>query len=291
MKRLIALTFVLLFQWSITSPYIGYYFAIVLVKTKQRLIYRNNRMKSYLLLPLLAFLLLSSWNTHKTVAAADEQQISSEGNQILSSPQDVNERYIVLIIGRLGLANRLRSIADWHQVAALTDRTLLVGWLATSDCNALFTDLFESVPNRVKILPFQLPLNVEEATQFLERTAVSENVTYTTLKLDDMWAGGRQSFVLDKTALFSDTKAIITSYDGVLALDGVKCQQYFYGRSRFYQSLVPVKYVRDAISEIRDTYFYNRIMIGVHYRAHDPETDWGKFHFHYRVHFLLEFVP
>ena len=71
-------------------------------------------------------------------------------------------------------------------------------------------------------------------------------------------------------------QAVITSYDGVLTLDGVKCQQYFHARGSFYQSLVPVKSVRDMVSELRDNYFLNKIMVGVHYRAFDPVNDWGE---------------
>ena len=32
------------------------------------------------------------------------------------------ERYIILSLDRLGLANRLRSMADWYQIASLSGR-------------------------------------------------------------------------------------------------------------------------------------------------------------------------
>ena len=61
-----------------------------------------------------------------------------------------------------------------------------------------------------------------------------------------------------------------------MTLDGVKCQQYFNARGSFYKSLVPIKSVRDMVSELRENYFLNKIMVGVHYRAFDPVNDWGK---------------
>ena len=43
-------------------------------------------------------------------------------------------KYIVLQISRLGLGNRLRSIADWYQIAVISERHLLVSWVPTADC-------------------------------------------------------------------------------------------------------------------------------------------------------------
>ena len=136
-----------------------------------------------------------------------ESTLSSDGEFITSLQSTTNKkRYLILAIGRLGLANRLRSIADWYHIAALSDRTLLVVWLATSDCNILFTDLFESVPERMKIIPLQLPLDPTEATRFLADVARAENVTSLVLDENEMWAEGRQSFILDRKQVMSVTE-------------------------------------------------------------------------------------
>ena len=115
-----------------------------------------------------------------------------------------DKRYLIILISRLGLANRLRSIADWHQIALLSGRSLLVAWQANADCNALFTDLFESVPRGVRILPFQLPTGENEAKQLLSDIATAENVTSLTINAPNMWAAGKQSFVLDRRDVMSD---------------------------------------------------------------------------------------
>ena len=35
-----------------------------------------------------------------------------------SRSYDQSNRYIILLITRLGLANRLRALADWHQIGS-----------------------------------------------------------------------------------------------------------------------------------------------------------------------------
>ena len=60
---------------------------------------------------------------------------------------DFNEKFLVLQISRLGFANRLRTLADWYAIAKSYNRTLLVNWIASPDCSASFTDLFENGPS------------------------------------------------------------------------------------------------------------------------------------------------
>ena len=69
-----------------------------------------------------------------------------------------DEKYIVLVIDRLGLANRLRILADWYHIAVLTNRILLVSWKPTLDCNAKFTDLFDAGPEYLRVLPISMTL-------------------------------------------------------------------------------------------------------------------------------------
>jgi hypothetical protein len=180
----------------------------------------------------------------------------------------------VIILNRLGLANRLRSIADWHQIALMSNRELIVSWQPTTDCNATFMDLFESGPPGLRVVPFLLPVDPVAAVAEMEAMAREENVTYKTLDRDNMFVEGRGRFIVRRDEVMSDTQAIIASYDGVLVLDGVKCQQYLSMRSAFLSALVPVKAARDLVKEVMDTYFTDKVMIGVHYRAHDLTQDW-----------------
>lgn len=183
-------------------------------------------------------------------------------------------RYLFIVLNRLGLANRLRSVADWYEIALLSNRVLIVSWHPTSDCNATFSDLFESAPDRLKVLPYKLSFDSAEAVSMLEAKAREENVSYITLDKSTMFARGRDSFILRRDDVMSDAQTIITSYDGVLTLDGVKCQQYLSMRSQLLSSLVPVKEARDLVNEVMDTYFRDKVMIGIHYRAYDKAQDW-----------------
>ena len=163
-------------------------------------------LSSFLLL-LLSF--LSHVGEYGVISAEHTQETIANEDGISYLPLSFdnttsNKRYLILLVSRLGLANRLRSIADWHQIALLSGRSLLVAWQANADCNALFTDLFESVPRGVRILPFQLPTGENEAKQLLSDIATAENVTSLTINAPNMWAAGKQSFVLDRRDVMSD---------------------------------------------------------------------------------------
>lgn len=82
---------------------------------------------------LLLFLLLRSVSTITAVVS-------------FTTNLDADKRYLVVRIHRLGLANRLRCIADWHQIAVRSDRHLLVSWAPTYDCNITFPGLFIAGP-------------------------------------------------------------------------------------------------------------------------------------------------
>jgi hypothetical protein len=233
---------------------------------------------SIMLLHLIRILsLLSKSYAIDELGQQEHQQEGSAENLVSpSSPAySSSERYIIVLVARLGLANRLRSLADWYQVAVISNRTLLVAWQATHDCNALFTDLFESGPERLKILPFPVSSINKEAISFFEESARSQNVTSFTLNETNMWADKHKSFVAKRNVFMSDTQAIITVYDGLITLDSMKCQQYLIARSTFYRSLVPIEDVRDTINQVKKERFEGKVMIGLHYRSHDKNYDWN----------------
>lgn len=187
------------------------------------------------------------------------------------------ERLIVLIISRLGLANRLRSLANWYQIALMSDRTLLVSWEPTLDCNAKFTDLFIDGPPRFRILQEHLPAG-EEGVRYAERVANRRNISNRAIYHatdTDLWVDTYKSFIMSKKIPYSDAQVIITHYDGAINLEGVECQQYMLMHSQFLSSLVPNQDAQDFFATMRQQHFVNRIMVGVHYRAHDAVQDWA----------------
>jgi hypothetical protein len=174
------------------------------------------------------------------------------------------------------LANRLRAIADWYVISMLSDRILLVSWTKDAQCNIKFNELFETVPNGIRILPYVIPkvdgLNVV--------SQIASSLDLTSVIMDDSWKISLNSnpddhgFVLRDNEIKSYTNVIITNHVGLITLEGISCQQYFSMRSNFYSSLIPVPFVRESIQDIHNNYFSKHILIGIHYRAHEENFDW-----------------
>lgn len=65
-------------------------------------------------------------------------------------------------------------------------------------------------------------------------------------------------FFVDKTPYYSDINVIYTDYDGVVAFDDTRCQDYMHVRSVFLRSLVPVKEVRLAVDQVERKFFQDK---------------------------------
>ena len=97
---------------------------------------------------------------------------------------------------------------------------------------------------------------------------------YEKLESKLLWADNHDSFILSRDIAFSPKQIIITTYDGILSLEGVTCQQYLTMHSQFLQALVPIASIQQEVNSFISTYFGNKVMIGVHFRAHDNIQDW-----------------
>ena len=188
-----------------------------------------------------------------------------------------SQRMTVLIISRLGLANRLRAVADWYQIATISNRMLLVSWEPTVDCNAKFTDLFIDGPPNFKIMHEHVPRD-DLGVKHIADIAANLNISHRAIYENDMsqlWVNGRGRFILSKDVVFDDTDVVITHYDGAVSLEGVACQQYLLLHSQFLSRLVPNEDAQKFLNSLHNDLFVNRIMVGVHYRAHDNQQDWA----------------
>ena len=56
----------------------------------------------------------------------------AEAETDLFPPNGQHSRYLLLLVTRDGLANRLRSLADWWSVAQHADRELVVSWSSSA---------------------------------------------------------------------------------------------------------------------------------------------------------------
>jgi hypothetical protein len=210
----------------------------------------------------------------------DDVNINNDGNILFSDLEenDTNDKYIILLINRLGLANRLKTIADWHQIAKISNRKLLISWEETPDCNIKFTDLFEDAEAGIKFLPVSLPKGIE-GEKHVESLSDSYGYTYLTMRdeLDingDNWWKYKDTIILSNKQVLSNVNVIITSYDGGIVLEGINCQYYLLMRSRFLKSLVPIKELNDYVYDIMINHFNNVLLIGIHIRMHDSIQDW-----------------
>jgi hypothetical protein len=181
-------------------------------------------------------------------------------------------KYIVLHLSRLGLANRLRTIADWYAIAVKSHRHFLVVWEVTKDCSAKYGDLFASGPEGLTVLD-----NNEEATSLEELSTHLQSLltSYMVLEDNNMWAPGQSTFVLGTHVLHAEAHVLLTAYDGILAAEGDSCQDYLAEDGAFLQQLQPNAEAQNYVEHIYYTYFKDSRMVGVHYRTHDPTQDWA----------------
>jgi hypothetical protein len=152
----------------------------------------------------------------------------------------------IIQIERLGLANRLRTIADTHQIAVLTNRILLVSWVPTAECNISFLDLFEDGPSHnFKVLPEPLPL--KGGAKAVQEMAAAAGLSFITM--DESF-----DFFVNPDVFESNVNIVYPLFVGVVALKGMPCQYYMTQHSRFYNALVPVKAVRDVVKEVLEIF-------------------------------------
>lgn len=185
------------------------------------------------------------------------------------------KKYLLLLVPRLGFANRFRSIADWHTVAGKSNRTLLVSWEVGQECNAKVRDFFSAdIPN-VLFLDQPIP-STSEGVKLAASVAQSWNVTHLLWEEnDDMWAEGYSSFILSKSVVISDFQILITNYNGIFSMEGSSCATYLDSLSQFFSNLVPNENALNFASSAYEQHFANNVMVGVHYRAHDRAQDWA----------------
>jgi hypothetical protein len=171
------------------------------------------------------------------------------------------QRYLVLQLERLGMANRLRVLADWYRLAQLSNRHLLLSWVPSFDCNISFSELFLEGPPQFTVL--QTPLSRgERAIQMASAMAADSNLSFATVLLDGQSLTAEMDFFLDNPTdrvLLFDQKidVLFTNCVGPIVLPETPCQVHLTMRSQFYSSLVPVAEVLSMLSDVSE-YFRDR---------------------------------
>lgn len=184
------------------------------------------------------------------------------------------KKYLIVIIERLGLANRLRTLADWNLIATVSDRNLIVSWHRTIDCNVSLSDLFDALPPNVLALP--TAITTQDVPSLLNAFPHPENpIHYYDGSSDDFWIQKRLGFIARKKNFLSNTPLVFASYDGSITLEDIPCQYYHQKHSQFLSKLLPKKHFLDAVDEIFNKFFDGFIPVGIHLRVNDPRFDWA----------------
>jgi hypothetical protein len=193
---------------------------------------------------------------------------------LLGENVSADRKYLFLNIAGLGLANRLRTLHDWYQIAKNTNRTLLVNWVPSVDCNASFSELFSSWPTGIIIEYFFASNRLVDISEAVCDAFISDKRSCTIWRLKDHTSESVGCLNVLGDYFWSETFIIVAAHDGVIAVEGTHCATYFATSSNFYLSLIPHVETRNYL-ELVGKYFENKIMIGVHYRVHNSSFDWN----------------
>ena len=150
-----------------------------------------------------------------------------------------------------GLGNRLRATSSAHILAEITGRQLFLNWIPDPTCGARWDELFEN--------PFPaFPADMAELQ------------AASSLVVDGPGGQLSQAAVQAMIEAERPTVAVMTGQQ----LWHPPCADFKDRKSAFYQSLVPVEAVREAVDEYRRRVNVSD-MIGVHIRRGDLISDEG----------------
>ena len=185
-------------------------------------------------------------------------------------PFQAGTTYLVMIIDKLGLANRLRIMAGMYSISKQANRRLLVLWSPSVECGSSFSDLFEDVAVGVEVLDIA-PASHATITKELVDLAYKQSMSLQSLYLTDF----------DVNISYIDTKYNSTAADVILAFTlgthspaHACCRDYLFAKSTFYRSLLPVASIRSTVNAITDRHFSKNVIVGIHVRAFDSDYDW-----------------
>ncbi|RYH15674.1 hypothetical protein EON65_31365 [archaeon] len=176
-------------------------------------------------------------------------------------------RFIVLTIHRLGLANRLRSIADWYVIAQQTGRKLLVTWAITSDCSIAFAELYSVIPPDLTVISHDYGDMLITVNEAMQRRNISSFL------IEESFV--REGFVVSSQITSLTEQVVLVPSARIGILEHYPCQHYVIKRSEFYASLVPVVKAQELVDHLMQTYFNIHIPIGIHIRTHEEGYDWA----------------
>ena len=217
------------------------------------------------------------------VAFPDMGKSNNDLKAFLSQQIHQGEKFIILPLLSLGLANRLRIIASLHTIAKVNDRKLIVLWQPTVDCNCSFSDIFQN-HNKDTIFYSLLSeqLTTSNSAFTLDYQNILAQIFHSLQKEDSSHSWKRiipRDFFVDINDFQSISVLVFWTY-GIHAPENILCDDYLETKSLFYQNLKPSKSVDEIISKIIFQSFHeNKSLegartVGVHVRAYHSTYDW-----------------
>jgi hypothetical protein len=189
----------------------------------------------------------------------------------LTNTVKTTDKFIILPLLELGLANRLRIIASMYSIARKSNRKLVLLWQPTSDCMADFSELFSN--HNLDFSIYSLNYEAKYATK-----EISEAISYFREKNGISWSilSPRHFFVdIGEKYKYEDHTMITVWTLGIHAPEGMHCSDYLHFKSSFYKALKPSPRVADMIGSLSlaDLSNGNRV-VGLHIRAYHTKYDW-----------------
>ncbi len=130
----------------------------------------------------------------------------------------------------------------------------------------------EEGPRTMNVLPFTIASERSAGISYVQRVADNYNLSFSYIEECDQ---SSFNFVLSTTLIQSNIDILLTYYDGVITLENLPCQYYMTKHSNFLSSLIPTNDINKVVQNILSTYFFNKIMIGIHIRVHNDLFDWS----------------
>lgn len=192
-------------------------------------------------------------------------------NSFLIGGVKADDKFIILPLLQLGLANRLRIIAGMYFIAKNSGRKLVLLWQPTSDCMVNFSELFRNYNKDFYIhsLDYESKYTTKEISEAISYYIEENKVSWSILH-------PRHFFVDINDKYEYKNHGVVTIWTlGIHAPKSMHCGDYLYSKSLFYKALKPSPSVSGMIDSLLYADFSNgNRVVGVHIRAYHTKYDW-----------------
>jgi hypothetical protein len=212
----------------------------------------------------LALLIISSFAC-RTISF-DFEIFSTFHPQLASAINISTQRFGIMPVTALGLANRLRIIASLYTISKAYDMNLIIIWGPDVDCACQFSDLFTHTG--ITIISIKSALDNSPDFERMIRYSLSTISRENSMPLSEVHL---RNFNVPRSTFAGQLNLVWTR--GTHAPASMPCGDYLYSKSLFYRQLQPTSDVLAVIQRV-NMQRESGLIVGVHVRAFDVEYDW-----------------